>query len=331
MSLFYYAVLNLDSILYGIDIYLYFKTMHIFLARKASKKSDILYAVFSSVMFLVATLWFGATGITGQQQLLLSQNYPGGPAAYELRPAIVPNTELTVAGIISLQLMTDGLMMHRCRIVWDSLCVVIIPFVLWLTTLVLGIWILWATRGPYVFSPHGANVVFAYYSISVFLTVTITCMICYRLVRHAKTMKKNLGQEYAAPYFSIVMLLVESVLPLTLTGIAFLISFGVGNRTQLTLSAMYTIMMAVEIQLETDLEGSKTDPEESSDDIDGNHVERLLLNGGRLYTAPTVPPATARATHAITMSGSISPTQTFANRYSSSHRIVLTERLSRIG
>lgn len=54
-------------------------------------------------------------------------------------------------------------------------------------------------------------------------------------------MRRYLGEEHAAPYFSVVMLLVESMLPLTVIGIAFLLSFVVGHQTELV--EVYTIMM----------------------------------------------------------------------------------------
>lgn len=68
-------------------------------------------------------------------------------------------------------------------------------------------------------------------------------MICYRFVRHAMTVRKYLGEEHANVYFNIVMLFVESVLPCTVTGIAFVISFGLGSRAEVVLSRAWTLMM----------------------------------------------------------------------------------------
>lgn len=81
-ALFYVGV-NLQDILYGefgythmpmlvqshgqllgVELYLYFKTMHNFLARRrARQKSDVLYAVFISVIFLLVTLWLDLVGV----------------------------------------------------------------------------------------------------------------------------------------------------------------------------------------------------------------------------------------------------------------------------
>lgn len=77
----------------------------------------------------------------------------------------------------------------------------------------------------------------------VFLDAALTSMICYQLLCHARALKKRVGEEYAAPYFSVMRLLVESVLPLTLTGIAFLISYGVRSASKSCISLVYALMM----------------------------------------------------------------------------------------
>ena len=67
-------------------------------------------------------------------------------------------------------------------------------------------------------------------------------MICYRLLSHAKLVKECLSDHHASPYFSVTVLIVESVLPYTMSGIAFLILFGMGSFTSNTLGQAYTVM-----------------------------------------------------------------------------------------
>jgi len=83
---------------------------------------------------------------------------------------------------------------------------------------------------------------FTYYVLAVLLTTTLTCMICYRLLRHARQVKELLGKEFASPYFTIAMLLVESVLPYTLCGLVFLVAFWTG-WLGMGASRVYTLMM----------------------------------------------------------------------------------------
>jgi hypothetical protein len=83
----------------------------------------------------------------------------------------------------------------------------------------------------------------AYWSVSVFLNTTLTCMICYRLVWHGRKVQEYLGHEHASFYFAVVTIIVESVLPYTLSGIAFLVSFGVESPTVSTFICVYFLMM----------------------------------------------------------------------------------------
>ncbi|KAF8552786.1 hypothetical protein OG21DRAFT_1511036 [Imleria badia] len=250
----FYVGIALHDILYGILLCFYFETMHIFLSRKRTpRKYDAFYAVFSSAMLLFITIWVAFNGILSEDEWLLYQYFPAGPIAYEDRPTSGPYVGVITSIAVILQLMTDGLMMYRCQMIWESLRAIIIPFILWLATLVFGILLVWAcsTTDTNVFGGNAARLVLVYYTISVFLLMTLTCMICYRLVLHARSIKKNLGdgEERVAPHLGIIMLFIESVLPSTLTGIAFLVSFGVGSLAEIGLLHVYTAMMCISAQM----------------------------------------------------------------------------------
>ena len=109
---------------------------------------------------------------------------------------------------------------------------------------VLGIAVTWKSIAPGImlFNGNTAKLGLAYYSISVLLHATSTCMICCRFVCHAREVKEYLGEEYASPYFSLVMLFVESALPYTLSGIAYLVSFALGSPMEIAFSRVYTML-----------------------------------------------------------------------------------------
>jgi hypothetical protein len=97
--------------------------------------------------------------------------------------------------------------------------------------------------GPNPSDPLYIQLSLAFYATSVFLSITSTCMICYRLFTHARKLKECLGGQFASPYFTVATLIVESVLPCTLTGITFFVSFGVNSEVGLTFWYLYTLMM----------------------------------------------------------------------------------------
>ncbi|KAF8444031.1 hypothetical protein L210DRAFT_864785 [Boletus edulis BED1] len=240
-----YVGIQLANILYGVETYLYFKTMYIFLASgRARQKSDKFYALFSTVMFSMITIFVALIWAINQAGWLVDQNHP---------PRRVPFAYLDISGSVSviLQLLTDGLMVYRCRIVWDSLLAITIPFILWLATLALGIMYVWirAVTLTNPFEKQSAKISLAYYTISVSLTAILTCMICGRLIYYGRLMKKHLGQEHAALYFSTVMLIVESMLPYSLAGIALLGAFVAGSPAALTILLVFGFMMCVSPQM----------------------------------------------------------------------------------
>ncbi|KAF9223132.1 hypothetical protein BS17DRAFT_706499 [Gyrodon lividus] len=247
-----YIGINLEDILYGIELILYFKTMHILLGHKGKqKKSDIFYAFFSSIMLFLITVWMVTQAIFGEQMWILGRGYPGGPGEYWATYISNWYMDFGTTAIIVLQLMTDALMIYRCRIVWNSYRVVIVPSILWVATLVLGIMVDWTSSSPGgdFFVGLAAKLGLSYYSVSVFLNTTVTCIICYRMLYHGMKVKQQLGHEYACTYFDVVSIIVESVLPCTLSGIAFLVSFGTGSATSVTFVSVYILLMCISPQM----------------------------------------------------------------------------------
>ena len=166
---------------------------------------------------------------------------------------------MMMSGCISL----DWFQIHRCRIIWNSHRAIAIPIVLWLVTLgehhpalcpyvasfhvhlALGGLVAWTSSVPGgdFFNGVAAQFGVAYYAVSVFLHTVLTGMICFRILRHGRMVQDRLGREYAALYFAVVTLVVESVLPYTLSGIAFLASLGVRSPTSTAFVALYFLMM----------------------------------------------------------------------------------------
>lgn len=111
--------------------------------------------------------------------------------------------------------------------------------------LVLGVSVDWTTSSPGgdYFTGVSTQLSLAYWSLAVFLTTSLTCILCYRLVQHAKMVQEHLGNEYALSYFTIVTIIVESVLPYTLSGIAALVSLGVESPTSVMFVSVYFLMM----------------------------------------------------------------------------------------
>ncbi|KAF8549278.1 hypothetical protein OG21DRAFT_1421588 [Imleria badia] len=248
----FYIGIQIENILYGIELFLYFETIRILLRSGGThKKSNLFYALFSSMMVFLTTIWIATQAIFGQNMWLLDADFPGGPDAYWQAKIGIWYMDWATMTVIVLQLMTDALMIHRCRVIWNSYRAVAVPILLWLATLTLGVVVAWVTSAPGsdYYTGIAAQLSLAYWSVSVFLNTTLTCMICYRVLRHGKIVQEHLGNEYASLYFAVVTLIVESVLPYTLSGIAFLVTLGVGSPTSTTCICVYFLMMCISPQI----------------------------------------------------------------------------------
>ena len=115
------AILPLRS-LAGVELVLYFKTMHVLLSSQVPrKKSDVFYAIFSTVMLFLITLWVSTQAVFGEEMWLVNAGYPGGPDAYWQENASVWYLDLGTTAVTILQLMTDALMVRHDH-GWRRLC-----------------------------------------------------------------------------------------------------------------------------------------------------------------------------------------------------------------
>ena len=57
-------------------------------------------------------------------------------------------------------------------------------------------------------------------------------------------MKKQFGPALAETYFSLAAIIVESALPYTLCGIAFVISYGLNSEISILFLSLYAMFMA---------------------------------------------------------------------------------------
>ncbi|KAF9235459.1 hypothetical protein BU15DRAFT_64815 [Melanogaster broomeanus] len=244
--------LTISLIRIGLELLLYFKTMHILLCHRPQRgRSVIFYAFFSSMIFLLITIWVVTQLLFGQKMWVEHQDYPGGPARYW--KIHISDWYMGAGGtaVIILQLITDALMIYRCRIVWNSYRVIIVPSILWVATLGLGVVLDWtaAAPGSNIFAGLASTYALSYYTASALLNSSVTGIICYRMVSHGMMVKKQLGQEYAHLYFNVVSIIVESVLPFSLSGVAFLISLGIGSETSTAFYSVYVTLMCISPQM----------------------------------------------------------------------------------
>ncbi|KAG2039349.1 hypothetical protein BDR03DRAFT_860001 [Suillus americanus] len=242
-----------NSILYGVELMLYFNTMQTYLEKQSEHRpSDKFYMIFSTIILFLITIFVATQLLLGQEMWIINVGYPGGALAYFLAHVSAWYQTMGSVASILLQLMADGLLIYRCFTVWrGSYCVLFVPCCLWLSSLVFGILDLITSGSPNgdFYEGLAARVGLVYFSLTIGLNVITTCLICGRIIFYARHMRNHLGLEVSKAYFTTVAIVVESALPYTLFGIAFLVSFGLDSDTSILFLSLYGMFTCISPQM----------------------------------------------------------------------------------
>ncbi|KAF8554521.1 hypothetical protein OG21DRAFT_1578175 [Imleria badia] len=253
----FYVGINIENILYIYELILYFKTMGILVSNRGMhKKFNLFYALFSSIMMFSVTVWVATSAIFGEKMWLLDSDFPEGPDMHWKKNISDWYMDWAMTAVILFLRQNvcslGWFQIYRCRIIWNSYRAIVIPIILWLSTLSKyhpHYSLSTGRAGGKFFAGVASQLGLAYYTVSVFLNTVSTGMVCYRMLRHGRSVREHLGQEYASSYFAVVTLVVESVLPYTMCGIAFLVSLGVGSPTSVAFVCVYFLMMCISPQI----------------------------------------------------------------------------------
>ncbi|KIJ60115.1 hypothetical protein HYDPIDRAFT_99320 [Hydnomerulius pinastri MD-312] len=250
----FYIGNTFNAILYGAELVFYYKTMLLLSRARAvtrSRRAITFFMFFSTASLVLITIFLSTQAIFGEEMWIVNVNYPGGRTEYFADHVAVWYQTMGTAASIILQLMGDGLLIYRCFIVWSDFRVVIIPCLLWIATLVFGILECYFTGIPdgNFFAGLAADIGVVYYALAICLNVLVTSFICGRIITQGRRMDKHFGSEISNTYFSAAALVIESALPYTLSGVAFLISFGLNSEISILFLSFYVMFTCVSPQM----------------------------------------------------------------------------------
>ena len=86
-----------------------------------------------------------------------------------------------------------------------------------------------------------ADIALAYTSVVIGLNFICTTLICSRILWVAKSMEKTLGREISKTYTGAASIVIESMLPYTLFGIAYVATLGTNHPTSILFLALYVM------------------------------------------------------------------------------------------
>ncbi|KAI0065536.1 hypothetical protein BV25DRAFT_1704758 [Artomyces pyxidatus] len=248
----YYIGNNFNCILYGVELVLYTMTMQRLLKHKSRRtRPDIFFMFFSTINLLLITIYVAVESVFGEEMWIVNASFPGGDSAYLQQYAAVWYQTMGTTASVALNLLSDGLMIYRCFVVWSDIRVVIIPCILYLATLALGIVELYTSGAPAgnFFSGLAAQLGVSYYATSIGLNIIATSIITGRIIYVGRVSRRSLGAENSQAYFSVAAIIVESALPYSLSGFAFLVSYGLNSEISILFLSFYVMFTCVSPQM----------------------------------------------------------------------------------
>ncbi|KAI0652797.1 hypothetical protein C8Q70DRAFT_914352 [Cubamyces menziesii] len=248
----YYIGNTFAAILYGVVLVLYFLIIRTVLDPKhKGPRSDRFFVFFSTALLCLNTVFFATDTVFGEEMWIVHADYPGGQDAYLGDNASVWYQTLGTAASIVLNLLSDGLLIYRCWIVWDDVRVVVLPTLIYLGAFSAGLAQLYESGRPNAnyFAGLAQSLGIAYTSSVIGLNVVVTALICGRIYFASRRYAHVLGIDVGDEYRSATAIIVESALLYTLTGVAYLVSFALDSQTSIFFLSVYVMMTCVAPQM----------------------------------------------------------------------------------
>ncbi|TFK28300.1 hypothetical protein FA15DRAFT_665516 [Coprinopsis marcescibilis] len=215
-----YAESNVQLISIGLQLFMCMYGFVVFLETPHSnRKGRIMYILASFSILALTVISTVANNVTNYNTLLNA--VPGDPMG--TRAAMNRFGQGTIAYAVArisstfIAFVGDGLLLYRCYFFWyDRKWVVVLPALVYVASVVMGVLqMLWED----IFSAWVIDFSVAWISLNASLNALITATISFRLVMAYYKNRQYLPAKASKVYLSVVAILVEAALPLSVAGI----------------------------------------------------------------------------------------------------------------
>ncbi|KAI0742397.1 hypothetical protein C8Q80DRAFT_1258673 [Daedaleopsis nitida] len=247
----FYVVNNLNAILYGSELVLYFMTLRQWQINRKRTSWDTSLVWLSTVQVVLITIYWTTQTYFGQQMWIVYADYPGGMDAYLVANAAVWYQTWGSTAIMLCNLLADMLLIHRLYIIWNSKRIVILPVILWFAALGVSIGLLYESGRPNGDYFVGIANIFGtcWNTITFALNFTVTVLICGRIIYVGRRVGLP-DTHHARVYTGAVAIVVESALPFTVFSLAYVITFAMQSDVAIAFS-FYSMFTCISPQLIT--------------------------------------------------------------------------------
>ncbi|KAM5545482.1 hypothetical protein V8D89_000520 [Ganoderma adspersum] len=250
---FFYLGNTFNAILYGVELVFYFATATLVVRNKdeRNRRSFRIFFYFSTGILVMITIYTSVQATFGQEMWIGNADYPGGSGAYLVDHAAVWYQTFGTTASVVLNILSDGFLLYRCYVAWGDWRVILFPSFLYFSSVCLGISTSVITGLPNAnfFSGLSKRTALTYSCVVIALNITVSALICLRLLLHAREIARDLGEHVASKYTGTVALLVESALPYTLFGVAFLVTLGMEHPSSILWLSLYVMFTCLSPQM----------------------------------------------------------------------------------
>ncbi|KAK7041694.1 hypothetical protein VNI00_008983 [Paramarasmius palmivorus] len=190
--------------------------------------------------------------VFGQFAWIEHRDVEGGSANYIEDHISDPMNTIGTAAGIAINMLSDALLIYRSYILWgSSKRVVVFPLLLFFGAFSMSILLIYESARPGASFFGGPAVDFGipYIALTLSVNITVTTLICGRLLTARNQMKSLLGPHHARTYTNIIAMMIESAAPFTVLGIIFAITYALHSSISIAFVQVWGDFCAISPQL----------------------------------------------------------------------------------
>ncbi|KAG1841844.1 hypothetical protein C8R48DRAFT_738439 [Suillus tomentosus] len=242
----------ISTAVYGGNLFLYAYSTYLLMTSSKQVQHRIFYTCFGGFLLLLLTISVAGNIAFCELMWIERRNNPGGPPAFFAANMAAWYNAFATAAMCLANMMTDGLLLYRCYIIWGSrLPVIVIPGIIYLASATMAVMMVIESAMPMSNLWRGLPAQFAisWIALTVSFNITVTALIISRLLYFYRRVRSFLNDEQRNIYTGIVAILVESTLPFTILGIISLATYIQGAPCAMGIEIIWAAFMVLSPQL----------------------------------------------------------------------------------
>ncbi|KAI0761777.1 hypothetical protein BD413DRAFT_234933 [Trametes elegans] len=247
------AALGAACVLYGGELALYSSTVRLaFDERRQRTKMDIFFLLFGTVLFCLSTAFVAVMVAFGGEIWIARPEHLGGAIPRLDASASVWYLTSAGAAIRAAVILSSGLLIYRCWVIWNDFRIFALLIALYLGTSSTSIALLSVSSLPPTADRIALVERLAVVEIcgAVIVNLLSTALIWSRLHSLGKGHGGlALGTAAARQYTDATAVFVESALPYTVAGVAYAVAFAIRSPALPIFLMVYGLMSSISSQL----------------------------------------------------------------------------------